>query len=56
MGIERMVRKRLNNPAYLEQVLEALEEHYADALKEGDAVRVEMFMASILLVREKLGR
>jgi hypothetical protein len=53
-GIEKIVRKGLKDPRYLRQLLNAYEENYQDALKDGDGVRVEMFMAGLIFVRDTL--
>jgi hypothetical protein len=41
---------------YLREVLGALDEHLADALKEGNATAAEMFAVSMLLVEDRLGK
>lgn len=55
--IKAYVAKVLKRPGaerYLREVLVALDEHLADALKEGEAAAAEMFAVSMLLVEERL--
>jgi len=52
--IEALVRRGLRSPGYMRQLIGALHENYSEAVKEGDGVRIEMFMAGLVLAREAL--
>lgn len=52
--IEALVRRGLRSQKYLRALHAALEENYNEAVKEGDGVRAEMFMAGLVFVRDSL--
>lgn len=49
-----VVKRGLRDPLYLAELLNAFDENYSEAVGEGDATRMEMFMAGILLTEAKM--
>lgn len=55
-SVRKYVGTMLGQRDYLTELYHAFEENYNEALKEGDATRVEMFMAAIIMTERLIER